>query len=162
VGIKVAVIGTGNILLRDEGIGVHIIRTIGERYRFPDNVRLIDAGTMGIDLLPFIEDSERLLIIDAVDLKKPAGTIELINGKDLPAILNSKISVHQIGLSDLLFAIRFRELPLKEICLIGIQPDSIGTGTELSDVIKEQVDTLIEHTISLLREWGIEVFSKEG
>jgi len=157
VGVSAGILGVGNLLTGDDGIGVHVIRELIRRYRFPDNVRLIDGGTMGLDLLPFIEDIDRLIIIDAVDLKKPPGAIEIINGNSLPAILSSKLSVHQIGLSDLFFVMRMKELPLKEICLIGIQPKSMETGTELSEEIKAKIDTLINHTLNKLMEWGIEV-----
>ncbi len=157
MGVSAGILGVGNLLTGDDGIGVHVIRELIRRYRFPDNVRLIDGGTMGLDLLPFIEDIDRLIIIDAVDLKKPPGAIEIINGNSLPAILSSKLSVHQIGLSDLFFVMRMKELPLKEICLIGIQPKSMETGTELSEEIKAKIDTLINHTLNKLMEWGIEV-----
>ena len=157
MGVRAGILGVGNLLTGDDGVGVHVIRELKKRYRFPDNVRLIDGGTMGLDLLPFLEDIDRLIIIDAVNLKKPPGTIEIIDGERLPAILNSKLSVHQIGLSDLLFAIRMKELPLKEICLIGIQPESMETGIELSERIKAGINTLLNHALNKLREWGIDV-----
>jgi hydrogenase maturation protease len=157
VGVSAGILGVGNLLTGDDGVGVHVIRELIKRYRFPDSVRLIDGGTMGLDLLPFIEDIDRLIIIDAVDFKKPPGAIEIINGDSLPAILSSKLSVHQIGLSDLFFVIRMKELPLKEICLIGIQPKSMETGTELSEEIKAKVDILIKHVLNKLRDWRVEV-----
>jgi len=155
VGVRTGILGVGNLLTGDDGIGIHVIRELKNRYSLPEEVRLIDGGTMGLDLLPFLEDIDRLIIIDAVDLKKPPGTIEIINGDSLPAILSSKLSVHQIGLSDLFFALKMKGLPLKEICLIGIQPKSMETGIELSEEIKTQFDTLISHIIDRLRVWGI-------
>lgn len=157
MGIEAAVLGIGNILLTDDGIGVHVIRELQYRYRFPANVRLIDGGTMSLDLLPFLEDIDRLLIIDAVNLKKAPGTIEIITGDRIPAVLGSKLSVHQIGLSDLLFAMKVKGLPIKEICLIGIQPRSLETGTELSEDLRGIVNTAVNHVLNKLREWNVTV-----
>ncbi|GAB4535787.1 MAG: HyaD/HybD family hydrogenase maturation endopeptidase [Thermodesulfovibrionia bacterium] len=162
MGVRVGVLGIGNILLSDDGIGVHVIRRLKDRYRFPDNVRLIDGGTMGLDLLPFLEDIERLIIIDAVNLNKPYGTVEIITVDRIPTILNSKLSVHQIGISDLFFAMRIKGLPIKEVMLIGIQPGSLEVGTEPSEEIKAGIETVIDHIINKMREWGVEVIGDEG
>jgi len=157
MGVRAGILGVGNLLAGDDGVGVHVVREIKERYRVPENVRLIDGGTMGLDLLPFLEDIDRLIIVDAVDLKEPPGTIQVIDGDSLPAVLSSRLSVHQIGLSDLFFAIKMKGLPLKEVCLIGIQPKSLKTGTELSEEIKAKVDILIKHVLNKLRDWKVEV-----
>ncbi len=157
MGVRAGILGVGNLLTGDDGVGVHVIRELKERYTFPAGVKLIDGGTMGLDLLPFLEDIDRLIIIDAVDLKKAPGTIEMIKGDRIPSIISSKISVHQIGLSDLLFAIRMKEIPIKEICLIGIQPKSIETGTELSEEIKRGIELLLSCVLHKLRQWGIDV-----
>ena len=101
--MNVAILGIGNILLRDEGIGVHAVNKLKNEYEFPEFVRLIDGGTMGLDLLPFFEGNDKVLIIDAVDFKKEAGTIDIIEGDKIPAFLTSKLSVHQIGLPAMLF-----------------------------------------------------------
>lgn len=158
--MNIAILGIGNILLSDDGIGVHVIRRLQHQYKFPESVRLIDGGTMGLDLLPFLEGIEKLLIIDAVDLKKEHGTIEIITGDKIPSILSSKLSVHQVGLTDLLFAIRMIGTELKEICLIGIQPKSLKTGTELTEEIRRGLKPLMENVLQRLKQWGIEVTSE--
>lgn len=154
--MKITVFGIGNLLLMDEGIGVHIINKLKEGYEFPEHVSLVDGGTMGLDLLPFFEGNDRVLIIDAVDFRKEPGTIEIIEGENIPAILGSKLSVHQIGLPDMLFAAKLMDIIPPEICLIGIQPKSIETGAELTEEIKDRVEFLTEKVLQKLEAWGVE------
>jgi hydrogenase maturation protease len=155
--LKIAILGLGNILLKDEGVGVHAVRALKEEYNIPENVQIIDGGTMGLDLLPFIEGKDRLLIIDAANLKEDAGTIKEIEGRDIPIFLNEKFSVHQIGLPDMLFAANIMEIAPKDVCLIGIQPEDISTGLEMTQTIKNKFSILIGAIIDKLGEWGVEI-----
>jgi hydrogenase maturation protease len=159
---KVAILGIGNILLRDEGVGIHVINALKDKYKFPESVRLIDGGTMGLDLLPFLEDSEKVLIIDAVDFRKEPGAINIITGETIPSFFNSKLSVHQIGLSDILFISKLMKVNLPELCLIGIQPKSIEIGTELSEEIHARLEVLLAQVLQKLREWGIKAIPKKS
>jgi hydrogenase maturation protease len=163
VGIKTAILGIGNILLRDEGVGVHAVRALQERYTFPEDVELIDGGTMGLDLLPFIEDKDRLLIIDAVNFKDtPPGTVRIIEGKDIKAFLDTKLSVHQIGLPDMLFSASLKGTIPPEMCLVGIQPDTIEVGLQMSEKLNERFETLINAILDKLKSWGVEVNNVSG
>ena len=83
--IRISLIGLGNILLQDEGVGVQAVEALRKSFDFPEDVRLIDGGTLGLDLLPFIEGMEGILFIDALDLQKDPGTIAVIEDKDLPS-----------------------------------------------------------------------------
>lgn len=155
--MKVTIVGVGNVLLQDEGVGVHAIEKLRERFEFPEDVAVIDGGTMGLDLLPFIENTDKLLLIDAIDLKKKPGTIGIIEDKDIPAVIKTKISPHQIGLSDLLSVMRLLEKEPESITVIGIQPGSIQTGTELSAEVRQNLDDLISVIIDKLKQWGVRV-----
>ncbi len=159
--VKIAVLGIGNILLQDEGAGVRAVEALKEKYIFPENVELIDGGTMGLDLLPFIEGKDRVLIIDAVDFKEKAGTIKTIEHNNIPAFLNTKLSVHQIGVPDMIYAARFMGIAPPEMCLIGIQPNNIDTGLEMSQEIKVKINELLEVVCDKLNEWGVEIKNKE-
>jgi len=159
--LAVTIIGIGNILLQDEGVGVHALNRLMEGYELPDSVNLIDGGTMGLDLLPFVEGSERILFIDAVDFRKEPGSIGIIEDEELPAIVKTKVSPHQIGLSDLLSVLKLLEKGPKSVAVIGIQPERIQTGTELSDTIRGRIDDLLNAIIEKLRQWGIEVKEKD-
>ena len=159
--MKTALIGLGNILLSDDGVGVHAIHKLKNEYEFPESVELIDGGTKGLDLLPFFEGNDRVLIIDAANFKKEPGTIDTVEGDKIPAFLSSKLSVHQIGLPDMLFAAKLMEITPAEMCLTGIQPESMKTSTELSDVVGNKMDALIDKVFEGLKEWGVEAVSKK-
>jgi hydrogenase maturation protease len=153
--LNIAILGIGNVLLMDEGVGVHIINKLREEYKFPKYVKLIDGGTMGLDLLPFFEGNDKVLIIDAVDFKKDPGTIDSLTGDEIPRFLSSKLSVHQIGLPDMLFAAKLMGITPSEMCLIGIQPKSMEFGTELSEEVRAQMGALLERVFQKLKEWGV-------
>jgi hydrogenase maturation protease len=151
----IALIGVGNILLRDEGVGVHVINAIKRRYTFSSDVEIVDGGTMGLDLLPIIEGKDKVLIVDAVDFGEKPGYIGMIEKDDIPSVLNTKLSVHHINLSDVFFALKLMGTYPSEICLIGIQPQSIDVGLNMTDEINDKVDELIEKAVTRLKKWGV-------
>ena len=152
---KFTLIGLGNILLRDEGVGVHAVEALRKNFDFPEDVRLIDGGTLGLDLLPFIEGMEKILFIDAVDLRKEPGTIAIIEDEDLPSFLAPKLSLHHVGLSDLLFASSFMGIRPSKITLIGIQPEKVEVGLTLSATVTENFEKFLKTILEKLREWGV-------
>ena len=160
MGVKISLIGLGNLLLRDEGVGVHAVEALKRKYDFPEEVRLLDGGTLGLDLLHLIGGMDKVLFVDAVDLKKEPGTIAVIGGEDLPSLLEPKLSLHHVGLSDLLFASGFLGTRPAEIVLIGIQPETLEMGLELSKTIEERFDELLQAVLEKLREWGLEIKEK--
>ncbi len=159
--MSIAIVGIGNILLRDEGVGVYVIDRLREEYTFTPEIDLIDGGTKGLDLIPFIEDKERLIFIDAVDFKKEPGYVDVLEKSEIPSIMHSKLSVHHIGLGEVLLALSMMEKKVKEIVLIGVQPLSIETGLELTDVIKEKTRLIIDNIIDRLKNWDVKVIKKK-
>jgi hydrogenase maturation protease len=155
------VLGLGNLLLRDEGIGVRVVERLQECYEFPDSVWVMDGGTQGLDLLPYVEDADHLLVVDALDLGAEPGTLGRLEGEEIPAFLDIKISPHQMGLADLLAAARLRGLLPQELVLWGVQPGVIEVGLELSPPIAAQVDTLVSNVLTELDRWGINAGMKK-
>lgn len=145
----------------DDGVGVHAVNRLKNEYEFPSSVNLIDGGTKGLDLLPLFENQDKVLIIDAANFRKEPGTIDTVDGDKIPSFLSSKLSVHQIGLPDMLFAARLMGITPPEMCLIGIQPKSFETGTELSEEIKIQFEPLLNKVLRKLRAWGVEIVPKK-
>lgn len=152
---NIAVLGLGNILLQDEGVGVHAVERLRKDYIFPKNVRLIDGGTMGLDLLSFIEGMDKILIIDAVNIKKEPGTICIIEDEDIPSFLSAKLSVHQIAFPDVLSALKLMGTLPAKMTLIGIQPETIETGLGMSETVNKNFDKLVNTVKEKLNEWGV-------
>ncbi len=156
---RIAVVGIGNLLLTDDGIGIHTLRELEVRYSFPDNVDLLDGGTMGLDLLPFLEGKDRILFLDAVNFRKGPGTIGELNDKEIPGFFATKLSVHQIALPDLLGAGKLLGTLPERMCLIGIEPESIETGYGLSPNLGKRLRAYIAAVISKLAEWDVHPFT---
>jgi hydrogenase maturation protease len=159
--IKISLIGLGNLLLGDEGVGVHAVEALKRKYDFPEEVRLLDGGTLGLDLLHLIEGMDGVLFIDAVDLKKKPGTIAVIEGEGLPSLLEPKLSLHHVGLADLLLASSLLGTRPAEIALVGIQPENLGIGLELSKTVRDRFELLLQTIVEKLREWGLEIKKKK-
>lgn len=152
---KTLVLGLGNVLLGDEGVGVRVVERLQKLYEFPQEVQVLDGGTLALDLLPYVEDADRLLVIDALEMTARPGTVARLEGDEVPAFLSVKVSPHQIGLADLLAAARLRGLYPEELVLWGVQPGELKVGLELSPPVATQVEVLIEKALAELRQWGI-------
>ena len=157
---RISVLGIGNILLSDEGVGVHAVNAIKKRYAFTPEIEILDGGTMGLDLLPVFQTQDKIIIIDAVDFKKEPGHVGAIEGNKIPTVLNTKLSVHHIGFSDLLYAAKLtRDIP-PEVYLVGIQPKSLDVSLEMTDEIRTRLDDVIDLALQKLREWDVKVSTK--
>ena len=159
--MNIAVFGIGNMLLSDDGVGIHVLHKLQNEFNFSPSIELIDGGTKGLDLLPLFENRDRVLIIDAANFKKAPGTIDTVEGDNIPAFLSTKLSVHQIGLPDMLYAAKLMDIMPQETFLIGMQPLSMDTATDMSEVVSSQMDNLIERVIGKLNEWGVEAKPKQ-
>jgi hydrogenase maturation protease len=148
------VLGVGNILLQDEGVGVRVVEQLQEAYAIPEEVKVLDGGTMGLDLLYYLEEVDRLLVVDAVDARQPPGTIVRLTDGQIPALLGRKLSPHQIGLADLLSVAGLRDLAPRETVLIGVQPASLETDLSLSPTVSAQLPSIVDMVLEELKRWG--------
>jgi hydrogenase maturation protease len=149
----VLVLGIGNILLRDEGIGPRFIKEM-RNCPLPDQTELLDGGTAGAALLEFISDREKLVVIDAVEAGAKPGSIVKIDAKDLPKQPADRFSLHQFGLLDTLATAEKLGRAPKQTVIIGVQPRDLAAGTELSaelsaamprikKLVLEEIDTAL-------------------
>nr|HID14165.1 HyaD/HybD family hydrogenase maturation endopeptidase [Anaerolineae bacterium] len=154
---KTLVLGVGNLLLSDDGVGVHTIRRLQEVAQLPEEVQVVDGGTSGLDLLHYLEGVSHLLIVDAVEKGKEPGTLTRMAGEQVPAYLSLKMSPHEIGLPDMLFAAKLRDLYPDEVVIWGVQPATTEVGLDLSPPVAARVDVLVEKILEELKGWGIPV-----
>lgn len=152
---QVMLIGLGNILMRDEGVGVHAVRALQEGYAVPAGLEIVDGGTFGLDLLPYIEGREKVLFVDAVNFGKEPGFIKILETQEIPALFGTKGSLHHLGLMDVLAAAQLLDVAPQEICLIGIQPRTIEVGLELTEVMQDKMELLLEQILAKLQDWQI-------
>lgn len=141
---KTLVMGVGNLLLSDDGVGIHAIHHLQDNYQFSEEVQLLDGGTCGLDLLHFLEGIDRLIIIDAAQMGKPSGTVVRLEGDQIPAHLSLKTSPHEINLPELLFAAKLADLYPAEVIVLGVQPKTIETNIGLSAEVQNTFNTLIQ------------------
>jgi hydrogenase maturation protease len=150
---KTVVLGLGNLLHADDGAGAQAIKRLREDARVPGDVSLVEGGTLGLELLPYVWDCSRLIVIDAVDVGETPGTVVKMSGEELNSI-PGKSSVHQLGVSDLLVALRMLADRQPQVVLLGMQPESTEWSTELSPPVAASLDSLVEAAIRELCHQG--------
>jgi len=137
------ILGLGNTIMSDDGIGPKVIEQLQQDKHLSDDVSLLDGGTLGLDLLPYLEEIQRLIIVDAVEIGQPAGTCVRLAGDDVPMALETKLSPHQMGMKDLLAVARLMGHLPDEILLIGVQPACLEMDTELTPAVAAALPTLV-------------------
>jgi len=150
------VLGLGNTIMTDDGFGVKVVTTLSSRYHFQGPVQLLDGGTLGLDLLPYLEEIESLLIIDALDMRDEPGKIFRLEGDEVPRAFASKLSVHQMGLQDLLAVAQLQGHVPRNLVVWGVQPECIEMHTELTATVAAAVEPVVAKVLEELEGWGIE------
>jgi hydrogenase maturation protease len=148
------VLGVGNILLADEGIGVRVVEAFQQRYVIPEGIDVLDGGTAGMDLLDALSGRSHIIIVDAVRTGAEPGAIVRLAGQNVPALFNNRISPHQLGISDVLAILRLIDQEPRHIALIGIVPLDLDPGLELSGAIADKIDEMVELVADELRGHG--------
>ncbi len=151
------ILGVGNIILSDEGFGVRVVEYLEKNFNFPENVALIDGGTLGVELLHFVAGTRRLLIIDSIDGGVAAGTTFHLRGDEIKAHFAQKISAHEVGIQDVLTMLELSGKKIPHVELIGAQPFSLEAGVELTPQMAKLVPTFADKAVEILRSWGLEV-----
>lgn len=153
---RILVLGLGNILYADEGLGVRVAERLVAEHRFPDHVSVVDGGTQGLHLLGLVEEASRLLILDAVDFKLAPGSLVRRQDGHIPAYLSAqKASVHQNSFSEVLALATLRGCVPNEIVLLGMQPVELGLGCPLSLAAREALTPLCTDALDVLAGWGV-------
>lgn len=157
---SIVVLGVGNILLTDEGLGVHVVEDLKANYTFTPQISLIDGGTMGMELLTYMRGMKKILLIDAVNGGEVPGTIYEFPHRELEQYFTDHISVHEVGMQDILRIRAIQENPLEDAIVIGVEPESLDVGFEPSAPVQKALPEVKERVLRVLREWGIQIEPK--
>jgi hydrogenase maturation protease len=158
--MRAVVLGIGNILLSDEGIGVHAVCELSARYDLPSEVEAIDGGVSAMDCLDQIAEADLLLIADCMRSGREPGAISRLAGAELQAFFKTRISPHQVGLSDVLAALTFHGLAPKQTVLIGIEPQSLALGMEPTPELAARMPALVQALVDELTTAGLRLVPK--
>ena len=153
---RAVVIGAGNTLLSDDGFGAAVLEHLREAYELAPRVELVDGGTWGMNLLPAIEDTGALIIVDAIDAGNPPGTPITLERDTIPRRLGVKLSPHQIDLRETLAIAELRGRLPERVVTFGVQPQSLATRIGLSPVVRACVPLAAEQVAARLTAWGFE------
>ena len=151
----VTVLGIGNIILRDEGFGVRAVEYLEEHYRFSPDVRLLDGGTLGPELLHFLTGTEKLLILDAVSGDGAPGTVYRFENDAVMAHFQEKVSSHEIGIQDVLAWLTVTERAIPNVVVLGMQPYEVTAGLSLSPEMAAALPHFAHRAVEELVRWGI-------
>ena len=173
---RALVLGVGNILMQDEGVGVRALEWLQAHYTFsslsgeagqadsvsdheedPAEIILLDGGTMGLSLLHHLAGVDHLLILDAVETGKSPGAIIELFDDAVPAFISLKLSPHQVGVQDLLATAQLLGYAPPEIVILGVQPAQLSVGLDMSPVVAAQVEPLARLALTQLQRWGYRV-----
>ena len=154
---QVLILGIGNILWADEGFGVRCAEEINNRYKFPDNVKVMDGGTQGIYLVQHVQKADILIVFDAIDYGLEPGTLKTIYNDDVPKFMGAKqMSLHQTGFQEVLAMAEFTGNYPADLLLIGCQPVELEDfGGSLREEIKQQVEPSIEIALDYLDTFDV-------
>lgn len=154
---QITILGIGNTLYTDEGLGVHALAALQEQYGMDPQVQLIDGSTDGMSLLGPVEDTDYLIVIDAINAGKEGGHIIELHGNDIPAYYGIKMSIHQLGFQEVLLASKLRERYPKNIVMIGMQPTSLELGIGLSETNEAQLPEMFKLVEQQVNKWKNEM-----
>jgi len=158
------VLGLGNTLNRDEGLGVHAVKLLeaelrssstGESGAVSSELEFLDGGVLGLNLLPLVEEASHLLVLDAINARKEPGTLIEMAREQIPLYSGIKLSDHQVTFQEVLGLASFRGRLPEHLHLIGVQPSDLAIGVDLSPVVAERMSEVVARSQAILQEWGL-------
>lgn len=152
---EITVLGIGNTILSDEGFGVRVVEFLKDNYAFPDNVQLLDGGTLGVELMHFVVGTSKLLIIDSIDGGAEAGKIFHLRGDEILNHFTQKISVHEVGIQDILTMLEVTGKKIPCVELLGAQPYSLELGLNLTSPMQKLIPIFAEKSLEILTAWNV-------
>lgn len=159
--MQIAVIGVGNILYRDDGLGVYAVRLLEANYEFPGSVELVDGGTLGFRLMDYFESCDRVLVLDTVSIDAEPGTVYTISSERLLGLGGANKTAHEAEVVQLLEACTLLDQSA-EVMIVGMVPgDILSVEIGLSPQVDAAFEALIMQALDVLKSWDIEAVRKE-
>lgn len=149
------VLGLGNTLNRDEGVGVHLLELLRGQMGSRTRMEFVDGGTLGLNLLPLVEECSHLLLLDAVNAGKPPATVVELSRDQIPLFAGVKLSQHQVTFQEVLGLAQMREKLPAHLHLIGVQPVDISVGYGLTPEVEALVPEVAKRVERVLKRWGM-------
>ncbi len=153
---EVRVLGLGNVLMGDDALGPWVIEELLANWEFPDGVRVLDVGTPGLDLTPYLADADTVILVDTVKADGAPGAIHLYSREELLASpAEPRLSPHDPGLTEALFALDFVGCAPREILLIGVVPGMVAKGIGLTPAVRTAVVQAAARVVERLSRLGL-------
>jgi len=149
------VLGIGNVLNRDEGLGVHALAALASRLAGRSGVELVDGGVRGIELLPLVESCSHLLVLDAVDGGRPPGAVIELGRDEIPLFAGIKMSEHEVTFHEVLGLASVRNGLPPFLHLVGAQPADVSVGLDISPVAAAAVPQICDRALAVLADWDL-------
>lgn len=148
------VLGLGNLLCGDDGAGVAAVELLRKRYLEPAGVTVLDGGTLGLSLLPYVEDAADAILVDAVRADLPPGSLVRLEGEQVSLAARERLSVHQIGVADLLGGAHLVGRLPERLLLLGIVPEKVELRFGRSPLVEAGLPDLVERVVVEAKAWG--------
>ncbi len=151
----IRVLGVGNVLCTDDGLGPYAIKVLEAQYEFPEGVEVIDVGTPGLDFTPYLAGARATIVLDTVRGEEPAGTLRLLrDGEIVAKPPPSRMTPHEPGLREALMATELSDSSPEEILLVGVVPETTGQGTRLTEAVMAAVPKVVARVVEELERLG--------
>jgi hydrogenase maturation protease len=153
--VSTVLLGVGNPLMGDDGIGLEALRRLQARWVLPPDVDALDGGTWGMNLLHTLEGADRVVILDAIRSGSEPGTLTVLERDELPRLFSHKLSPHQIDLQEVLALAELRGGLPAEVVAVGIEPARVELGVGLSGAVLAGMDEMERRVVRRLEDWGV-------
>jgi hydrogenase maturation protease len=153
--MRVVILGIGNILLGDEGVGVRAVEAIERDYRLPEGVVAIDGGCSAMELLEDLEHLDGLIVVDAVYAGQAPGDLVVLEGDEVSKFFRSRMSPHQVGLSDVLASLELTGRAPARLKIVGVKPLSMDLSLDLTPAVAARLPAMIDIVAATLDQWGL-------
>jgi hydrogenase maturation protease len=155
--IRLLVLGLGNVLLGDDGLGAAVVARLEREFLMPPGVHLADGGTLGLSLLGLLAESDHVILVDAIRADSPPGSLVRLDGADVSDAVRDRLSPHQVGVADVLEAARLVDRYPESVTLLGLVPDAIELAVVRSSAVDANLDALVTAVVREVRNLGHEM-----